>query len=110
MILLINILSYLVVISFFVSIFYLLVYGILWIIQKIKKIKILNDTWLKLKYILISMPFVILGLYILSLSLTLEKSLDIIVMIIFGLFLVIYPIFKCISKIKDIYFFKGLNS
>ncbi len=107
--LLVGILSCLVVISFSILIFFLMIYTFILLWQKLKKKQIINNKWLKIRYILMAVPFVILGLYVLSLVFILERTVDIVVMFLFGVFLVLYPIFKCISKIKDIEYFGGID-
>lgn len=106
----INSLSYLVIISFSILLLFLIVYVLTLLLQKIKKKQIINNRWLKVRYILMAIPFVILGLYVFSLIFVLERVVDIIVMGLFALFLILYPIFKCISKIKDIEYFGGIDN
>lgn len=107
--LLISILSYLVIISFSILVLFLVIYAFILLWQKLKKKQIINNKWLKIRYILTTLPFVILGLYVFSLVFVLERTMDIVVMCLFGVFLILYPIFKCIAKIKDIEYFGGID-
>ena len=109
MINIILIVNYMITISFIVLLLYLLLYGILLLIDKIKNIKIINSKWQKVRYSLTALPFVLLGIYMILMAFVFQRTLDRIVLIILGLFLIFYAIYKCYNKIKDVDFFKGLD-
>ncbi len=109
MINIILIVNYMITISFIVLLLYLLLYGILLLIDKIKNIKIINSKWQKVRYSLIALPFVLLGIYMILMAFVFQRTLDRIVLIILGLFLIFYSIYKGYNKIKDVDFFKGLD-
>ncbi len=109
MINIILIVNYMITISFIVLLLYLLLYGILLLIDKIKNIKIINSKWQKVRYVLTALPFVLLGIYMILMAFVFQRTLDRIVLIILGLFLIFYSIYKGYNKIKDVDFFKGLD-
>ena len=109
MINIILIVNYSITISFIILILYLLFYLVLILIQKIKKQKIINGTWRKIRYILTAIPFVLLGIYMLLMIFVFSRPIDKIVLAVLGLFLIFYSIFKCYNKIKDVDFFKELD-
>lgn len=109
MINIILIVNYMITISFIVLLLYLLLYGSLLLIGKIKNIKIINSKWRKVRYVLTTLPFVLLGIYMCIMAFVFQRTLDKVVLIILGLFLIFYSIYKCYNKIKDVDFFKGLE-
>lgn len=109
MINIIFIINCLIIISFIVLILYLMFYGILSVVCKIKKVKINKGKWLKARYILMTIPLVLLGIYMIMMALLFSKISNVIVLIILGVFLILYSLYKCYSKIKDVDFFSGLD-
>ncbi len=110
MITLILITNYSITISFIVLIIYLLIYGVLLLIEKSKNKKIITSKWKKTRYFLTALPFILLGIYMIMMSFLFKREIDIFVLIILGLFLIFYAIYKCYNKIKDVDFFKDLDS
>jgi len=105
----INALGYSMVFSIFVLIAYAIIYFLLFLCGKILKKQLLNNTLLRILYILTSLPFLFCGLYIISLVFVLEYTpVAKMLIVIFGLFLIIYSIRRIIVKIKDIEYFGGI--
>lgn len=105
----INALGYSMVFSIFVLIAYAIIYFLLFLCGKIVKKQLLNNTLLRILYILTSLPFLFCGLYIISLVFALEYTpIAKVLIVIFGLFLIIYSIRRVIVKIKDIEYFGGV--
>ena len=103
------VLNYMVFISFAFCFLFLLIYALLLMWQKIKKKQIIHNRLLKVRYIVTAVPFVILGFYVCSMVFFMERVVDIIILSVFGAFLILYPIFKCVSAIKDIDYFGGID-
>ena len=105
----INALGYSMLFSIFVLFVYAIIYFLLFLCGKILKKQLLNNTLLRILYILTSLPFLFCGLYIISLIFVIKYTvLTKILIVIFGLFLIIYSIRIIIVKIKDIEYFGGI--
>ena len=81
----------------------------LYITGRFKKNVKFNDKCLKVLYIMLMLPFLFSGLYVINLLFIVPYNLiNMIVVGIFGLFLIIYPLKKVITKIKDMDYFGGV--
>ena len=109
MVKIINILGYSLVFSIIALFVYVSLYFLLFLSGKILKRKLLNNTLLKILYILTSLPFLFCGLYVVGLTLVIDYTLlTKILIVIFGLFLIIYSVYRSFRKIKDIEYFGGV--
>ena len=109
MINIILIVNYMITISFIILILYLLLYGILLVVGHLKKNKITNNKLKKIRYVLTALPFVLLGVYMFIMAFVFPRTVDKMVLVILGLFLIFYSVYKCYNKIKDVDFFKSLD-
>ncbi len=106
MILVVNICGLLIVIGTCLLALSWLIYGILLLIGKFKNKEIVSDTLKKSLYVITTIPFIASGLYVISvLFIKAPSTQEKILMTIFGLFLIIYPLVKLRGKIQDINYF-----
>ena len=109
MVILANVFGIGIVVTFTLLFIYSIVYFLLYISGKFKKDIKFNDKCLKNLYIMIMLPFMFSGLYVLNMLFIVPYNLiNMIVVGMFGLFLIIYPLKKVITKIKDIDYFGGV--
>lgn len=105
----VNVLGYSLVLSIMVLFAYVSFYFLIFLSGKVLKRKLLNNTLLKIIYILTSLPFFLCGLYVIGLAFVIDYVVFTkILVIIFGLFLVIYSTGRVVIKIKDIDYFGGV--
>lgn len=105
----VNAFGYSLAVSVMLLIAYTIIYFLIFLCGKLLKKQLLNNTLLKILYILTSLPFLFCGLYVISLVFVLDYTpLTKVLSLIFGLFLIIYSIRKVIVKIKDIEYFGGV--
>lgn len=109
MVAVVNTFGALIALSIFVMFIYLFLYFILFLTGKILGKQLLNNTLLKILYILTSLPFLFCGFYIFSLIFVIDYYENIkVLMALFGLFLVLFSIYRVMKKIKDIEYFGGV--
>lgn len=109
MVILANIFGICIIITFFLLLVYSIIYFLLYITGRFKGNVKFNDKCLKILYIVLMLPFLFSGLYVINLLFMIPYNLvNMIVVGIFGLFLIIYPLKKVITKIKDIDYFGGV--
>lgn len=109
MVILANVFGIGIVVTFTLLFIYSIVYFLLYISGKFKKDIKFNDKCLKILYIMIMLPFMFSGLYVLNMLFIVPYNLiNMIVVGMFGLFSIIYPLKKVITKIKDIDYFGGV--
>ncbi len=109
MILVISICGLLIVVGTCLLILGWAIYGILLLIGQIKNRELVNDTFKKILYIVTTIPFIASGLYVVSILFVSNLATpEKIMMIILGLFLIIYPLIKLKNKIQDINYFGGV--
>lgn len=109
MVILANIFGIGIVVTFFLLMVYSIVYFLLYITGRFKKNMKFNDDCLKVLYIMLMLPFVFSGLYVINLLFIVPYDLvSMVVVGLFGLFLIIYPLKKVITKIKDMNYFGGV--
>lgn len=105
----VNAFGYSLAVSVMVLIAYTIIYFLIFLCGKLLKKQLLNNTLLRVLYILTSLPFLFCGLYVISLVFIFDYTpLTKILSIIFGLFLIIYSIRRLILKMKDIEYFGGV--
>jgi len=105
----VNKLGSLMIISLIILIIYAIIYFLIFLCGKLLARKLLNNTLLKILYVLTSLPFLFCGLYVISIVFVFDYNpLIKILTIIFGIFLIIYFIRRAIIKINDIEYFGGV--
>lgn len=105
----VNAFGYSMAVSVIILFIYAIIYYLLFLCGKFLKKQLLNNTLLRILYILTSLPFLFCGLYLISLIFILKfTSLTKVLIVIFGAFLIIYSIRRVIIKIKDIEYFGGV--
>lgn len=105
----VNAFGYSLAVSVMILIAYAIIYFLIFLCGKVLNKKLLNNTLLKILYVLTSLPFLFCGLYVISLVFVLDyTSLTKVLSVIFGLFLIVYSIRRVIIKIQDIKYFGGV--
>lgn len=109
MVILANIFGIGIMVTFFLLVIYSMIYFSLYILGKFKASPKFNDKCLKVLYIMLMLPFEFAGLYVINLLFIVPGDLlNMVVIGIFGLSLIIYPLKKVITKIRDINYFGGV--
>ncbi len=103
-----NIISLLIFITGIILLLSWIIYFGISLFNKIRK-RETKDILKKILYIITAIPLSLTGLYVISLVPQIKLTIiGVVVVMIFGLFLTIYPFYKAIRKIGDMDYFGGV--